>query len=88
MDQSFGSLYLNFDYPFEKSDFIFMLFKSKGSSGQKFVFSGPGVRDTWRHEGATHGSKWVHNFLDIWQQLYVLNWHLASFLTAAFLFIN
>ena len=35
-----------------------MLFKSKGSSGQKLVFLGPGTRDTWHHEDATRGSKW------------------------------
>ena len=33
-----------------------MLFKSKGSSGQKFVFLGPGARDTWHAKDVTRGA--------------------------------
>ena len=61
----FESFYLNFGNLFEKTDFIFMLFKSKGSSGQKLIFSGPGARDTWQQ---------VESFLSaIWQPLHVNN---------------
>ena len=52
----FDCFYFNFGNLFEKTDFIFTLFITKLSSGQKVEFSGPGARDTWRHVGATRGS--------------------------------
>ena len=79
----FDCFYFKFGNLFEKTDFIFTLFITKLSSGQKVEFSGPGARDTWRHVGATRGSMKDLLIFAIWQLCMLIFQHLALIIPAA-----